>query len=131
MIKISILAITLFASFSASAEYVMRINLDKQAISFKQYYDNVGADPDGDNNTATDPSCLIKNGDFAPFSGQLLKVSKQDGFSCVVDFIVPKSVFDPECNSNYNEINTELWDMMRSKGVDGVSSFGYYGDCSA
>lgn len=131
MIRISILTIALFSSFSASAEYVMRINLDKQAISFKQYYDNVGANPESDNNTATDPSCLIKNGDFALFSGQLLKVSKQDGFSCVVDFIVPKSVFDSECNSNHSEVNTALWDMMRSKGVDGVSSFGYYGECNS
>lgn len=131
MIKLSLLTIALFASMSVQAAYVIKIPMDKEAVSFKQYYDNVGVDPNENNNSATDPSCTIKNGDFASYSGQLLKVSKQDGFSCVVDFIVPKSVFDPECNSNYNEINTELWDMMRSKGVDGVSSFGYYGECSA
>ena len=131
MIKLSILTIALFASMSANAAYIIKIPVDKTAISFKQYYDNVGVNPDENNNTSTDPSCTIKNGDFASYSGQLLKVSKQDGFSCVVDFIVPKSVFDPECNSNYLKANTDLWDMMRSKGVDGVSSFGYYGECSA
>lgn len=131
MIKLSILIIALFASISVQAAYVIKIPMDKEAVSFKQYYDNVGVDPNENNNSATDPSCEIKNGDFAPFSGQLLKVSKEENFKCVVDFIVPKSVFDAECNSNYLKANTELWDMMRSKGVDGVSSFGYYGECSA
>ena len=131
MIKLSLLTIALFASMSVQAAYVIKIPMDKEAVSFKQYYDNVGVDPNENNNSATDPSCEIKNGDFALFSGQLLKVSKQDGFSCVVDFIVPKSVFDSECNSNHSEVNTALWDMMRSKGVDGVSSFGYYGECNS
>lgn len=130
MKRLIILAIAMGLSVSANAEYVMKINLDKQAVSFKQYYDNVGVDPNGDNNSSTDPSCTIKNGDFAPFSGQLLKVSKEEGFKCVVDFIVPKSVFDSECNTNSYEATVELWDMMRAKGVDGVSSFGYYGECS-
>ena len=131
MIKLSLLTIALFASISVQAAYVIKIPMDKEAVSFKQYYDNVGVDPNENNNSATDPSCEIKNGDLAPFSGQLLKVSKEENFKCVVDFIVPKSVFDPECNSNYLKANTDLWDMMRSKGVDGVSSFGYYGECSA
>lgn len=130
MKNIIILTIAILSPIIANAEYVMKINLDKEAVSFKQYYDNVGVDPNDDNNSSTDPSCQIKNGDFAPFSGQLLKVSKEENFKCVVDFIVPKSVFDSECNSNFQEANTELWDMMRSKGVDGVSSFGYYGECS-
>lgn len=77
MIKLSILTIALFASISVQAAYVIKIPMDKEAVSFKQYYDNVGVDPNENNNSATDPSCEIKNGDFAPFSGQLLKVSKK------------------------------------------------------
>lgn len=129
MIKISLLTIALFSAVSANAAYIIKIPVDKTAISFKQYYDNVGVNPDENNNTATDPSCTIKNNDFLPFNGQLLKTSSQDGFKCVVDIVVPKSVFDGACNSNANEANTELWDMMRSKGVDGVSSIGFYGEC--
>ncbi|WP_154607354.1 hypothetical protein [Pseudomonas syringae] len=126
---ISIIALCI--SMSANAEYIMKVNLEKEAISFKQYYDNVGIDPNDNNNSATDPSCIIKNTDFVPFNGQLLKTSTESVLKCVVDIIVPKAVFDPECNTNAAEANTALWDMMRSKGVDGVSSVAFYGECQA
>lgn len=131
MKNLLILIIALCVSVSANAEYIMKVNLEKEAISFKQYYDNVGVDPNDNNNSATDPSCIIQNGDFVQFNGQLLKISTEEVLKCVVDIIVPKAVFDPACNSDASKANTALWDMMRSKGVDGVSSIGYYGECQA
>lgn len=125
-----ILTLALFASFSANAEYIVKMALPKQDITFKQYYDNVGIDPSDDNTSTNNPQCLIKNGDFASYSGQLLRVTQEETLKCVVDIIVPKSLFDSECNSNAPEINKEIWDMMRSKGVDGVASIGFYGECA-
>ncbi|WP_449102038.1 hypothetical protein [Pseudomonas extremaustralis] len=130
MKKIIISMIAIFISASANAEYVMKIGLDKEAINFKQYYENVGVSPDDNNNTTKDPACTISQADLAPFGGQLIKVSDEESLKCVVDYIVPKATFSPDCTSEYLPISMALANVMISKGVKGYSSIGYYGECS-
>lgn len=115
---------------SAHAEYVMNIGLDKNSINFKQYYDNVGANPDENNNTTKDPACTISQADLEPFGGQLIKVADEESMKCVVDYIVPKATFSPDCTSEYLPISMELANVMVSKGVKGYSSIGYFGGCN-
>lgn len=116
-------------ALSANAEYVMKVELDKSSINFKQYYDNVGVNPDEDNTTPSNAECKVTNTDLANFGGQLIKVSAKDGLKCVVDYIVPKATFSPDCTAEYLPISQSLTNALISKGVDGISSIGYFGEC--
>lgn len=123
-------AILIIMSGTAQAEYLIKVNLDKSSFDFKQYYDNVGVSPGDDNTTPQHPDCKVTKADLTAFGGELIKVSQQDGFKCVVDYIVPKSTFSPDCTSEYLPINQSLTNVLISKGVDGISSIGYFGECN-
>jgi hypothetical protein len=131
---IKMISVAIIASIStvASAEYVMSIPLEKSKGGFLpdgsvQFVKAEIPVVDGINPEI----CKITNDDFISFGGQLLNVSKEQGFECVVSIAVPKAVFDGACNTDANTVNTALWDMMRSKGVDGVMSISYLGECEA
>lgn len=128
--KILATAILLFMATTANAEYVIKVGLDKSSFDFKQYYDNVGVNPGDDNTTPQHPDCKVTKGDLAAFGGELIKVSQQDGFKCVVDYIVPKATFSPDCTAEYLPISQSLTNVLISKGVDGISSIGYFGECN-
>lgn len=129
---IAIVSVTAIFASAANAEYTMNIPLEKSQGGFLsdgsvQFVKAEVPVADGVNPEI----CKITNDDFIPFGGQLLNVSKEQGFECVVSIAVPKAVFDGACNTDANTVNTALWDMMRSKGVDGVMSISYLGECSA
>jgi len=129
---IAIASVTAIFTSAANAEYTMNIPLEKSQGGFLadgsvQFVKAEVPVVDGINPDI----CKITNDDFIPFGGQLLNVSKEQGFECVVSIAVPKAVFDGACNTDANTVNTALWDMMRSKGVDGVMSISYLGECSA
>jgi len=129
---IAIVSVTAIFTSAANAEYTMNIPLEKSQGGFLadgsvQFVKAEVPVVDGINPDI----CKITNDDFIPFGGQLLNVSKEQGFECVVSIAVPKAVFDGACNPDVNTVNTALWDMMRSRGVDGVSSISYLGECSA
>ncbi len=129
LILSTIIAATMFSGL-ASAEYVMHIPLEKSMG---------GTLPDGTIKFVAAPvepetpslgaDCTISNDDFIPFGGQLLGVWAEPGMDCVVSVEVPKSVFDGACNADSYPATVALWDMMRSKGVDGLSSMSYSGEC--
>lgn len=129
---IAIASVTAIFTSAANAEYTMNIPLEKSQGGFLadgsvQFVKAEVPVVDGINPDI----CKITNDDFIPFGGQLLNVSKEQGFECVVSIAVPKAVFDGACNTDANTVNTALWDMMRSKGVDGVMSISYLGECEA
>ena len=132
MIRFSLLSIAVLASLAsmqANASFTIKIPMDKIGINFDQAYQNIGVNPNDDNTSTDNPACLIKNDDFALFGGALLKISQEEVLKCVVDIAVPKIIYDPACNENAVSETIRLWDMMRAKGVDGVSSTFFSGEC--
>lgn len=129
----TIIAIAAVFSMSvANADYVVKVNVDRSSFNFKQYYDNVGANPDDNNMTSKDPACTVTQADLDVFNGKLIKVFDEDGgSSCVIDYVVPAATFSPDCVGNEQATTQGLafTNAMIAKGVKGISSFGYYGEC--
>ncbi|HHX1497508.1 TPA: hypothetical protein ACU6IV_003538 [Pseudomonas aeruginosa] len=119
-------------TLTANAEYVIKYKLEENTISFKQYYDNIGADPDGNNNTSTTPSCKVSQADLDVFGGKLLRVSDEETLKCVIDYTVPAKTFSPDCVGLTQATNVGLifTNSMIAKGVQGISSWAYTGECS-
>jgi hypothetical protein len=119
-------------AFTANAEYVVKYNLEKNSVSFKQYYDNIGADPEANNNTSTTPSCKVSQADLDVFGGQLLRVSDEENLKCVIDYTVPANTFSPDCVGMEQATTQGLafTKAMISKGVQGIASFAYTGECN-
>ncbi|HIE6090612.1 TPA: hypothetical protein ACXNZZ_004124 [Pseudomonas aeruginosa] len=127
---ISIAAI--FSMSAVHAEYVVKVNVDKGSINFKQYYDNVGVNPDDNNMTSKDPACTVTQADLDVFNGKLIRVFDEDsGLSCVIDYAVPAATFSPDCVGMEQATTTglEFSNAMIAKGVKGYSSFAYFGEC--
>ncbi|MEW3754886.1 hypothetical protein QOZ46_22810 [Pseudomonas aeruginosa] len=131
--KITIALLALFAFSSANAEYVIKIAVDKDAINFKQYYDNVGVNPGDNNNNSNDPACTVSQADLDVFGGELIRVfDEEGGLSCVIDYAVPAATFAPDCVGGEQATTQGLafTNAMIAKGVKGFSSFAYFGECS-
>ncbi|MCO7557148.1 hypothetical protein [Metapseudomonas otitidis] len=131
--KITIALLAIFAFSSANAEYVVKVAMDKNAVNFKQYYDNVGATPGENNNVSNDPACTVSQADFDLFGGQLIRVfDEEGGLSCVLDYAVPAKTFSPDCVGQSQATTQGLifTNAMINKGVKGFSSFAYFGECS-
>ncbi|MBI6914875.1 hypothetical protein JET72_13320 [Pseudomonas juntendi] len=129
----TIIAIAAIFSMSAvHAEYVVKVNVDKGSINFKQYYDNVGANPDDNNMNSKDPACTVSQADLDVFNGKLIRVfDEEGGLACVIDYVVPAATFSPDCvgNEQATTQGLEFSNAMIAKGVKGYSSFGYFGEC--
>ncbi|HCT4466757.1 MULTISPECIES: hypothetical protein [Pseudomonas] len=129
----AIIAIAAIFSMSvANADYVVKVNVDKSSINFKQYYDNVGANPDDNNMTSKDPACTVTQADLDVFNGKLIRVFDEDGgLSCVIDYAVPAATFAPDCVGNEQATTQGLafTNAMIAKGVKGFASFAYFGEC--
>lgn len=129
----TIIAIAAIFSMSvANADYVVKVNVDKSSINFKQYYDNVGVNPDDNNLTSKDPACTVSQADLDVFNGKLIRVFDEDGgLSCVIDYAVPAATFSPDCvgNEQATTQGLEFSNAMIAKGVKGFSSFAYFGEC--
>ncbi|HFN7140769.1 TPA: hypothetical protein ACHGQU_002347 [Pseudomonas aeruginosa] len=129
----TILAIAAIFSMSAvRAEYVVKVNVDKSSINFKQYYDNVGVNPDDNNMTSKDPACTVTQADLDVFNGKLIRVfDEEGGLACVIDYAVPAATFSPDCVGMEQATTTglEFSNAMIAKGVKGFSSFAYFGEC--
>jgi hypothetical protein len=132
MIKSTITALTFLSLFSANAfaEYTVRVSLDKTAINFNQYYENIGANPEDNNINTSDLNCIISQSDLDPFDATLLKVSDEESLTCVIDYAVPMSTFSRDCTANYLTIDSALTSVLVSKGVNGFASKAYFGECS-
>lgn len=125
---IATLAISILFSVNAFAEYIMKVPVESNSINF------ISNSNEGENSqpvAGLDSSCVISSTDLAPLSATLLdKWSEpENGFKCVVSIAVDKNLYDGACPGFTNERNIQLWDVMRSKGVDGVSSIRYDGEC--
>lgn len=129
----TIIAIAAIFSMSvANADYVVKVNVDKSSINFKQYYDNVGVNPDDNNINSKDPACTVTQADLDVFNGKLIRVFDEDGgLSCVIDYAVPAATFSPDCVGNEQATTQGLafTNAMITKGVNGFSSFAYFGVC--
>ncbi|MFG9637548.1 hypothetical protein ACEP4E_17340 [Pseudomonas aeruginosa] len=131
--KITIALLALFAFSSANAAYVVKVAMDKNAINFKQYYDNVGATPGENKNNSSDPACTVSQADLDAFGGELIRVfDEEGGLSCVVDYAVPAATFAPDCVGGEQATVQGLafTNAMIAKGVKGFSSWAYFGECS-
>ncbi|MCT5711285.1 hypothetical protein LZM22_11660 [Pseudomonas aeruginosa] len=130
--KITIALLALFAFSSANAAYVVKVAMDKNAINFKQYYDNVGVNPGENNNNSNDPACTVTQADLDVFGGQLIRVFDDETMNCVVDYAVPAATFSPDCVGleQATAQGLEFTHAMIEKGVKGFSSFAYFGECS-
>lgn len=128
--KITTLSIALLFSAAASADYTIKIGLDKSAINLKQYYDNVGVNPDDNNIITNDPACVISQADLEPFGATILRVFDDENTTCAIDYAVPKATFSPDCTSEYLTIGNALTNVFIAKGVKGISSVAYVGECS-
>ncbi|HBP1919031.1 hypothetical protein HWN49_27045 [Pseudomonas aeruginosa] len=130
--KITIALLALFAFTSANAQYVVKVAMDKNAIDFKQYYDNVGANPGDNKNNSSDPACTVSQADLDVFGGELIRVFDDESMSCVVDYAVPAATFSPDCVGleQATAQGLEFTHAMIAKGVKGFSSFAYFGECS-
>lgn len=129
----TIIAIAAIFSMSvANADYVVKVNVDKSSLNFKQYYDNVGANPDDNTMTSKDPACTVSQADLDVFNGKLIRVfDEEGGLACVIDYAVPASTFSPDCVGIEQATTTGLAfsNAMIAKGVKGYSSFAYFGEC--
>ncbi|QQE84905.1 hypothetical protein [Pseudomonas putida] len=129
----TIIAIAAIFSMSvANADYVVKVNVDKSSINFKQYYDNVGVNPDDNNMNSKDPACTVSQADLDAFNGKLIRVFDEDsGLSCVIDYAVPAATFSPVCVGMEQATTTglEFSNAMIAKGVKGFASFAYFGEC--
>lgn len=131
-LKTTIAIAAIFSMSVANADYVVKVNVDKGSINFKQYYDNVGANPDDHNMNSKDPACTVTQADLDVFNGKLIRVSDEDGgLSCVIDYAVPAATFSPDCVGMEQATTTglEFSNAMIAKGVKGFSSFAYFGEC--
>lgn len=128
---IATLAISILFSVNAFAEYTMKVPVESNSINFISNSNNSNEGENGQPVAGLDSSCVISSTDLAPLSATLLdKWSEpENGFKCVVSIAVEKNLYDGACPGFTNERNVELWDVMRSKGVDGVSSIRYDGEC--
>lgn len=127
--KLTTLSIALLFTAAANADYSIKIGLDKSAVNFKQYYDNIGVNPEDNNINTNDPACVISQSDLEPFGGTLLRVFDAEDSTCVVDYAVPKATFSPDCTAEYLTIGTALSNVFISKGVKGYASMAYVGEC--
>lgn len=127
---ITILALSILFSVNAFAEYTIKIGLDKSAVNFSQYYDNIGANPEDDNINSNDPDCVVSQADLEPFGATLLRVFDDENMTCAIDYAVPKATFSPDCTAQYLTIDSALTNVLISKGVNGFSSKAYFGECS-
>lgn len=118
---------------SANAQYSIKMQLPKESVAFKQYYDNIGANPDDNNMTSKDPACTITQADLDVFNGKLLRVfDEEGGLSCVIDYAVPASTFSPDCVGMEQATiqGLQLSNAVIAKGVKGFASFAYFGECN-
>jgi hypothetical protein len=130
--KITIALILSVLAFAANAQYSIKMQLPKENVAFKQYYDNIGANPDDDNMNSKDPACTITQADLDVFNGKLLRVfDEEGGLSCVIDYAVPAATFSPDCVGNEQATvqGLELSNAVIAKGVKGFASFAYFGEC--
>jgi hypothetical protein len=131
-IKTIIAIAAIFSMSAVHAEYVVKVNVDKGSINFKQYYDNVGVNPDDNNLTSKDPACTVTQADLDVFDGKLIRVfDEEGGLACVIDYAVPAATFSPDCVGMEQATTTGLafTNAMIAKGVKGISSFAYFGEC--
>ena len=131
-IKTIIAIAAIFSMSVANADYVDKVNDDKGSINFKQYYENVSANPDDNNMTSKDPACTVSQSDLDVFNGKLIRVFVEEGgLPCVIHYVVPAATFSPDCVGNEQATNQGIafTNAVIAKGVKGFSSFGYYGEC--
>ncbi|EPJ5174618.1 hypothetical protein N1Z87_006809 [Pseudomonas aeruginosa] len=128
---IATLAISILFSVNAFAEYTMKVPVESNSINFISNSNNSNEGESGQPVAGLDSSCVISSTDLAPLGAALLdKWSEpENGFKCVVSIAVDKNLYDGACPGFTNERNIQLWDVMRSRGVDGVSSIRYDGEC--
>lgn len=128
---IATLAISILFSVNAFAEYTMKVQVESNSINFISNSNNSNEEGSGQPVAGLDSSCVISSTDLAPLGASLVdKWSEpENGLKCVVSIAVEKNLYDGACPGFTNERNIQLWDVMRSKGVDGVSSIRYDGEC--
>lgn len=129
---ITILALSILFSVNAFAEYTIKIPVEANSVKFVSVSNENEGEQEAQQPTGLDASCVITNDDLVPFSASLVdKWSEpENGFKCAVSIAVDKNLYDGACPGFTNEQNTALWDKMRERGVDGVSSIQYIGECS-
>ncbi len=76
--------------------------------------------------------CPITSEDITGHGAALLNKwsEPENGFKCAVSIAVEKNLYDGACNPNAQAQSDSLYAAMRARGMDGVSSIRYDGECS-
>ncbi|WP_132577658.1 hypothetical protein [Pseudomonas aeruginosa] len=76
--------------------------------------------------------CPITSEDITGHGAALLNkwAEPENGSKCVVSIAVEKNLYDGVCNPNAQAQSDSLYAAMRARGMDGVSSIRYDGECS-